>query len=125
MASRPGTFGKFPGHRDKRKISGTIQGNPGRLTTMRFSNTLHRSAIRTTLQGVLRPLMGNIIYYNYYSVLFHGLLSLGKKYIVDVWEIQKHRLYDSGSGPGQQLHPQSSPGDLAVGLKGRGMVSSV
>ena len=63
--------------------------------------------------------------FHYYSVLFHGLLSLGKKYIVDVWEIQKHRLYDSGSGPGQQLHPQSSPGDLAVGLKGRGMVSSV
>ena len=26
----------------------------------------------------------------------------------------KHKLYDSGSGPGQQLHYQSSPGDLAV-----------
>ena len=26
----------------------------------------------------------------------------------------KHKLYDSGSGPGQQLHSQSSPGDLAV-----------
>ena len=30
------------------------------------------------------------------------------------WEIQKHKLYDSGSGPGQQLHSQSSPGYLAV-----------
>ena len=29
-------------------------------------------------------------------------------------EIRKHKLYDSGSGPGQQLHSQSSPGDLAV-----------
>ena len=35
-------------------------------------------------------------------------------YCVDVWEIWKHKLYDSGSGPGQQLHSQSSPGDLAV-----------
>ena len=34
--------------------------------------------------------------------------------IVDMWEIQKHTLYDSDSGPGQQLHFQSSPGDLAV-----------
>ena len=25
-----------------------------------------------------------------------------------------HKLYDSDSGPGQQLHSQSSPGDLAV-----------
>ena len=33
----------------------------------------------------MRPLMGNIIYYNYYSVLFDGLLSLVKEYIVDVW----------------------------------------
>ena len=31
-----------------------------------------------------------------------------------MWEIRKHKLYDSGSGPGQQLHSQSSPGDLAV-----------
>ena len=36
---------------------------------------------------------------------FDGLLSLVKEYIVDVWEIQKHKLYDSGSGPGQQLQP--------------------
>ena len=26
----------------------------------------------------------------------------------------KTKLYDSDSGPGQQLHSQSSPGDLAV-----------
>ena len=31
---------------------------------------------------------------------FDGLLSLVKEYIVDVWEIRKHKLYDSGSGPG-------------------------
>ena len=31
-----------------------------------------------------------------------------------MWEIRKHKLYDSDSGPGQQLHSQSSPGDLAV-----------
>ena len=35
-----------------------------------------------------------------------GLLSLVKKYIVDVWEIRKRKLYDSNSGPGQQLHFQ-------------------
>ena len=45
---------------------------------------------------------------------FDGLLSLVKEYIVGVWEIRKHKLYDSGSGPGQQLHSQSSSGDLAV-----------
>ena len=45
---------------------------------------------------------------------FDGLLSFVKEYIVDVWEIRKHKLYDSGSGPGQQLHSQSSTGDLAV-----------
>ena len=45
------------------------------------------------------------------------LYSLVKEYIVDIWEIRKHKLYDSDSGPGQQLHSQSSPG--------RGMVSSV
>ena len=43
---------------------------------------------------------------------FDGLLSLVKEYIVDVWEIRKHKFYDSDSGPGQQLHSQSSPGDL-------------
>ena len=45
---------------------------------------------------------------------FDELLSLVKEYIVDVWEIRKRKLYDSGSGPGQQLLSQSSPGDLAV-----------
>ena len=49
-----------------------------------------------------------------------GLLSLVKEYIVAVWEIRKHKFYDSGSGPVQQLHSQSSPapdpqpGDLAA-----------
>ena len=42
---------------------------------------------------------------------FDGLLSLVKEYIIDVWEIQKHKLYDSDSGPGQQLHSRSSPGE--------------
>ena len=28
---------------------------------------------------------------------FDGLLSLVKEYIVDAWEIQKHKLYDSDS----------------------------
>ena len=45
---------------------------------------------------------------------FDILLSLVKEYIVDVWEIRKHKLYDSGSEPGKQLHSQSSPGDLAA-----------
>ena len=47
---------------------------------------------------------------------FDGLLSLVKEYIVDVWEIRKHKLNNcnSGSGLGQQLHSQSSFGDLAV-----------
>ena len=40
-----------------------------------------------------------------------GLLSLVKDYIVDVWEIRKHKLYDSDSGSGQQLHCRSSPGE--------------
>ena len=35
---------------------------------------------------------------------FNGLLSLVKEYIVDVWEMRKHKLYDSDSGPGQQIH---------------------
>ena len=34
-----------------------------------------------------------------------------RNYIVDVWEIRKHKLYDSDSGPGLQLHTQSSPGE--------------
>ena len=42
---------------------------------------------------------------------FDGLLALVKKYIVDVWEIRKHKLYDSDSGSGLQLHIQSSPGE--------------
>ena len=46
---------------------------------------------------------------------FDGLLSLVKEYniIVDMWEIWKHKLYDSDSGPGQQLHSQFSHGDPA------------
>ena len=40
-----------------------------------------------------------------------GLLDLVKGYIVDVWEIRKHKLYDSDSGSGLQLHTQSSPGE--------------
>ena len=42
---------------------------------------------------------------------FNGLLGLVKEYIVDVWEIRKHKLYDSDSGSGLQLHTQSSPGE--------------
>ena len=45
---------------------------------------------------------------------FDGLLSLVKEYIIDVWEIRKHKLYDSDSGPGQQLHSRSSPGERMV-----------
>ena len=41
---------------------------------------------------------------------FDELLSL-VYIIIDVWEIRKHKLYDSDSGPGQQLHSQSSPGE--------------
>ena len=36
---------------------------------------------------------------------------LGNNYIVDVWEIQKHKLYDSDSGSGLQLRIQASPGE--------------
>ena len=35
---------------------------------------------------------------------FDGMLILVKEYIVDIWEIRKHKLYDSDSGTGQQLH---------------------
>ena len=42
---------------------------------------------------------------------FDGLLSLVKEYIIVLWEIRKHKLYDSDSGPGQQLHSRSSPGE--------------
>ena len=41
---------------------------------------------------------------------FDELLCSVKEYIVNVWEIQKHKLYDSDSGSGLQLHTQSSPG---------------
>ena len=48
---------------------------------------------------------------------FDGLLSLVKEYIIDVWEIRKHKLYDSDSGP---------VNNSILGLHlGRGMVSSV
>ena len=42
---------------------------------------------------------------------FDGLLALVKEYIVDVWEIRKHKLYNSDSGSGLQLHARSSPGE--------------
>ena len=42
---------------------------------------------------------------------FDGLLALVKEYIVYVWEIRNHKLYDSDSGSGLQLHTQSSPGE--------------
>ena len=42
---------------------------------------------------------------------FDGLLALVKEYIVDVWEIRKHKLYESDSGSGLQLRTQSSPGE--------------
>ena len=44
---------------------------------------------------------------------FDGLLALVKEYIVDVWEIGKHKLYDSDSGSGLQLRTQSSPGEMS------------
>ena len=40
---------------------------------------------------------------------FDGLLALVKEYVVDVWEIRKHKLYDSDSGSCLQLHARSSP----------------
>ena len=54
---------------------------------------------------------------------FDGLLALVKEYIVDVWEIRKHKLYDSDSGSGLQLRTQSSPGERRV--SSIGMVSLV
>ena len=42
---------------------------------------------------------------------FDGLLGLVKIYIVDVWEIQNNKLYDSDSGSGLQPHNQSSSGE--------------
>ena len=35
---------------------------------------------------------------------FDGSLALVKEYVVDVWKIRKHKLYDSDSGSGLQLH---------------------
>ena len=45
------------------------------------------------------------------------LLALVKEYVVDVWEIRKHKLYDSDSGSGLQLHTQSSPGERSQNSK--------
>ena len=42
---------------------------------------------------------------------FDGLLALVKEYIVGVWEIRKHKLYDSDSGSGLQFHFLSSHGE--------------
>ena len=42
---------------------------------------------------------------------FNGLLALVKEYIVEMWDKRKHKLYDSDSGSGLQLHTQSSPGE--------------
>ena len=42
---------------------------------------------------------------------FNGSLALVKEYVVDVWEIRKHKLYDDDSGSGLQLHARSSPGE--------------
>ena len=39
------------------------------------------------------------------------MLSLGNIIIVDIWEIRKRKLYDGDSGPSQQLHSRSSPGE--------------
>ena len=48
---------------------------------------------------------------NVWESKFDGLFALVKEYIVDVWEIRKHKLYDSDSGSGLQLRTQSSPGE--------------
>ena len=42
---------------------------------------------------------------------FDELLNFVKEYIIDMWEIRKHKLYDSYSGHGQLLHSRSSPGE--------------
>ena len=41
-------------------------------------------------------------------------------YIVDVWEIRKHKLYDSDSGSGLQLRNQSSPGERSSKFNQKG-----
>ena len=55
--------------------------------------------------------MRYIYIYYIYIILLSVVLSLVKEYIIDVWEIRNHKLYDSDSGPGQQLHSRSSPGE--------------
>ena len=40
LASDPGTFGKFPGRRDRRTISGTIPGIPERLASLPYSSCI-------------------------------------------------------------------------------------
>ena len=45
----------------------------------------------------------------YGSVQHEDFESLDK--VIDVWEIRKHKLYDSDSRPSQQLHSRSSPGE--------------
>ena len=52
---------------------------------------------------------------------FDGLLALVKEYIVEMWEIRKHKLYDSDSGSGLQLHTQSSPGERSGKFSQNGM----
>ena len=44
-----------------------------------------------------------------------------KEYIVDVWEIRKHKLYDSESGSGLKLHTQSLPGERSGKFSQNGM----
>ena len=59
-------------------------------------------------------LLFNVLGSELWESMFDGLrsLQLVKEYIIiDVWEIRKHKLYDSDSGPGQQLHSRSSPGE--------------
>ena len=44
---------------------------------------------------------------------FDGLLALVKEYVVDVWEIRKHKfvIVTQQSGSGLQLHARSSTGE--------------
>ena len=62
------------------------------------NRNINLSACRLLLLSVIRPSID-------------GLLALVNEYIVDVWEIRKHKLYDSDSGSGLQLRTQSSPGE--------------
>ena len=55
---------------------------------------------------------------------FDGLLALVRNIIiVEMWEIHKHKLYDSGSGSGLQLHTQSSPEERNVKFSQNGKLS--